>query len=230
MSEHEQNGNHRVREIRANGEREITPELPRDAPEGNLGHKGNLAPEDGERGRYVQPQVWIGSLADYNAGILTGDWVDAATSADELETAARQIVAGSETQDAEEWAIFDYEGFGDWKIGEHEGFEVVSAVARGITEHGLAFAAWASIHDAEPDMLESFVDRYLGAYDSPKDWAETVMDDMGVPELLAAALPSQLQSYASIDTERWVRDAWLGGEVVIVNKPDGGVWVFAAGR
>lgn len=24
------------------------------------------------------PKVWIGSLADYNAGILTGDWVDAA--------------------------------------------------------------------------------------------------------------------------------------------------------
>ena len=44
---------------------------------------------------------------------------------------------------AEEWAIHDFKGFGLAYISEYESPETVSRLARGIAEHGLAFAAWA---------------------------------------------------------------------------------------
>lgn len=172
------------------------------------------------------PAVWIGSLADYNNGRLTGDWVEAAIEGDELLAAAQRIVAGSETLGAEEWAIFDHEGFGDWHPGETESLEVVARVARGITRHGPAFAAWAELHDGDQDMLDGFEDAYCGEYDNPAAWAEQVMEDMGIPELLDTAIPECLRPFVRVDGEQWAREAWLAGEIALCQTDEGRVWVF----
>lgn len=183
-------------------------------------------PEHEPRPEELHPRVWIGSLANYNAGILTGDWVDAAVSDEQLVEAARGVVNRSETPDAEEWAIFDYDDFGTWKPGEYEDLRIVAAVARGIREHGDAFAAWAELHDAEETMLASFEDAYLGEYDSAEAWAETVIEDLGLQARIDEALPEELARYVRLDAESWAHDAWLNGDIYIVHKPDGGVWIF----
>lgn len=177
------------------------------------------------------PKVWIGSLADYNNGTLTGDWVDAATDDEQLIAVAQQIVAGSDDPSAEEWAIFDYEDFGTWRPGEYEDLTVVAAVARGIAEHGPAFAAWAELHDADPDMMTSFEDAFLGEFDSAGAWAESMLEDLGSREeidRLLAEKVGDLARYVRLDTGAWARDAWLSGDVAIVRRPEGGVWVFDA--
>lgn len=124
-----------------------------------------------ERQSTRTPRVWIGSLADYNNGTLHGDWVDAAVDEEDLIVAAQRILATSEEPDAEEYAIFDYDDFGDFKVDQYEHLDLVAKVARGIQEHGDAFAAWAQLHDADRDRLDTFEDSYLGEYDSPEDWA-----------------------------------------------------------
>lgn len=45
------------------------------------------APDGGEFEPALRtpPAVWIGSLADYNNGRLTGEWVEAAVDGEELE-------------------------------------------------------------------------------------------------------------------------------------------------
>jgi len=179
-----------------------------------------------ESPRELHPRVWIGSLADYNNGTLTGEWVDAAVDGAELSAAARAIVANSEQPDAEEWAIFDHDEFGSWTPGESEDLHIVARVARGIAEHGAAFAAWAELHDADEAMLDSFSDAYLGAYDSAEAWAETVMDDLGVQTQIEEALPGDIARYVRLDSGAWAQDAWLSGDVAIVHRPGGGVWIF----
>jgi len=182
-----------------------------------------------ERERPLRPQVWIASLADYNAGILTGAWVDAAVEGDELAAAAYRIVAGSVTPGAEEWAIFDHDEFGEWQPGEYESLELVARVARGIQEHGAAFAAWADLVEGDTGRLDSFSEAYLGHFVSPEAWAEEVMSDLGLTGEngeLTKDIPESLRPYVSIDYGMWARDCFLEGSIYFSEDPGGGVWVF----
>lgn len=182
--------------------------------------------ERDQREEQLAPRIWVGSLADYNNGVLHGDWLDAAVADDVLLAGAQRILASSRQPDAEEWGIFDYDEFGSFKVGECDRLEDVTRVARGIAEHGAAFAAWAQLHDGHADMLDQFEDAYLGEYDSINDWAREVLDDFGIEEMLAAGVPESLLSYVRMDYEAWARDAVLGGDVYAEDKPEGGIWLF----
>ncbi|SDB87315.1 Antirestriction protein [Raineyella antarctica] len=172
------------------------------------------------------PRIWIASLADYNAGILHGRWVDATQDPDDLEAAAREILTSSHEPSAEEYAIFDYDEFGSYRVQEYDRLEDVSLIARGIAEHGDVFAVWAELHDGDPAMMASFEDAYLGTYDSAEQWAEQLLDDEGIPQLLDKAIPDDLRNYVSIDYEAWARDAQISGSIHIEDLPDGRVAVF----
>lgn len=181
-----------------------------------------------ERHQELHPRIWIGSLADYNNGTLTGAWVDAAVGDDELVEAAQRIVVNSETSDAEEYAIFDYDEFGDFKVGEYEQLRLVAKVARGIAEHGPPFAFWAELHDANPDMCDAFEDSYLGEYESAEGWARKVLDEADIDRRLDAEFGEHLARYIRPDYDAFARDAWLGGEIYVAHKDGGGVWIYSA--
>ncbi len=179
----------------------------------------------------LHPRIWVGSLLDYNAGILHGDWIDATQTDDAIREQVTSILAASptmtETGDpSEEWGIFDHDDFGGYKVQEYDWLEDVARIARGIRDHGPAFAAWADLHDGAQDMLDQFDEAYLGEYESPEAWAETVMDDLGIQERLEHELHGDMARYVRIDTGAWVQDAWLSGDIAIVHKAGGGVWIF----
>lgn len=77
------------------------------------------------------PRIYIASLSDYNNGRLHGIWVDAACSPQEMSDAVARMLASSTYQPAEDWAIHDYEGFGDTRISENATLESVRALAGG---------------------------------------------------------------------------------------------------
>lgn len=175
----------------------------------------------------LNPRIWIASLADYNAGRLHGDWIDAAVDTDDLHAAAQAILTSSHAPNAEEFAIFDSDEFGNYRVQEYETLEHVAAVARGIRDHGEAFATWAELvrHDA-PERLDDFEVHYLGQYDSATDWADEVLHDSVLAEELDRVVPASLRSYVRIDSEAFGRDAQLGGDIYVEGDPTGGVWVF----
>ena len=172
----------------------------------------------------LQPRIWVGSLADYNAGRLHGDWLDAAVSDDELQQGVTRILATSQEHDAEEYGIFDFDEFGAFRVGEYEQLDVVARVARGIAEHGPAFAIYAQLHDADPAMLDSFEDAFVGEYDSATEWAREVLD--GLEAELDLTCPEHLRSYVSIDYAGFVRDATLSGRMHFEEAPSGRVYAF----
>jgi antirestriction protein len=127
------------------------------------------------------PRIYVACLAAYNNGILYGKWIDADQSADELHEAVQRMLTASPIPGAEEWAIHDYEGFGELRIGEYESLERVAAIAAGVAEHGEAFTAWLS-YDADRDPVDTsaFEDAYRGEWDSLRACAEDYAEQTGM--------------------------------------------------
>lgn len=179
-----------------------------------------------------RPCIWAGSWLDYNNGILHGRWIDADQDEDGLQTDIAAMLADSPTtretgERAEDWGIFDHDNFGPLRLGEQESISWVTAVARGIAEHGLAFAAYADVMEDEV-ALEGFEDAYLGHYDSLTDYAEQLIDEAGYNQILDRALPDSIRGYLHIDTDMLGHDMQLGGDVHVAAAEDGGVWLFRA--
>jgi len=181
---------------------------------------------EGEQDRPLAPQIWVASLADYNAGRLYGRWLDAAQDVAELEEAITVMLAASPTPGAEEWSIFDSEDFGGLRIAEQESLETVSLMGRGLIEHGAAFAAWADIAGRDAETLARFEEGYLGRWDSLTAYAEQLFDDMGYEQELAKVIPDGLRAYVRFDAEGFGRDLHLSGDISYADTLDGGVWIF----
>lgn len=179
-----------------------------------------------EREPRQSPRIYVASLSDYNAGRLHGRWIDADQGDDELWSEVEAMLEASSEAVAEEWAIHDYEGFGPLRLGEYEDLRTVAKVARGIAEHGPAYAHWAAIvGTGDPDALERFGDCYLGHHQSVEAYAEELLADMGAFELVERSVPEHLQPYVTLDVAGFARDLELAGDIT-TSEGDGGVYVF----
>ena len=169
----------------------------------------------------MTPRIYVACLAAYNNGRLHGEWINADQSADELHEAVARILARSPEPGAEEWAIHDYEGFGELRLGEYESLERVAAIAAGIAEHGDAFSAWLS-YDESQDVtdMQSFEDAYRGEWDSLRAYAEDYAEQTGMYD---AAEKSGSQ-YVVVDIDMLTRD--LDIELYTVESDHHTVHVF----
>jgi antirestriction protein len=171
------------------------------------------------------PSIYVASLADYNAGRLHGQWLPADVGHTELETGVKLMLAASPIPGAEEFAIFDYEGFGPVRLGEYEPLTTVTTIAHGIAEHGPAFAHWAAlVGTSDLGELDDFEDAYRGHFASVTAYAEELMDDYGANRYIEA-MPEYLQPYVKLDVASFARDLELSGDIA-TSEGDGGVYVF----
>lgn len=127
-----------------------------------------------------------------------------------------------------DWAIHDSSGFGLSAVHEHDDLDTLHKLAVGIEEHGDAFSAWADAFEGDSEHWEQFSEAYLGEYHSLTAYGETIIDDMGWQQEIDRVLPESVARYARIDAQALAQDMWLGGEIQIVHRPGGGVWVFRA--
>lgn len=169
----------------------------------------------------TSPRIYVACLAAYNAGRLHGVWIDADQDVDAVWAEIEAMLAASPEPGAEEWAIHDFEGFGPLRLSEYESIERVVAIAQGIAEHGLAFAAWMADDDSrDPSDVTGFEDAYRGEWESlrayAKDWAESTGLD---------ALAERCGSpHIRVDIDLLERDMEI--EMTVVDTPNHGVWVF----
>ena len=136
------------------------------------------------------------------------------------------MLRNSHEPDAEEYGVFDYDGFGDAAslLGEYPSLETISKVARGILENGQAFAAWAAYVGPERhEELDRFEDQYLGEWESIEAYAEDLLEESEAYRVIEEA-PEWLRPYLQVDVEGYARD--LGLELHVVDKLGGGVFVF----
>lgn len=184
------------------------------------------------------PEIYVASLADYNAGKYHGAWIDATLDPEEIRIRIATMLRHSPVLRAEgemfgNWTIHDYEGFGGIRLDEIEDPEYINAVALGIAEYGDAFAAWVDINglpeprDADR-LVQQFRDAYLGQYASLDDYGEQLWEEMGWQELVDSVLPPDIAKYTSIGAHQLAHDLWMEGAISIAERPGGRVWIFRA--
>ena len=78
-------------------------------------------------------RIYVACLASYNNGTLHGTWIDCdGKDADDLrEEVLHAVLVTSPSENAEEFAIHDHEGFGDL-ISEYTPLDDVAAIAKAI--------------------------------------------------------------------------------------------------
>ena len=170
------------------------------------------------------PRIYVASLADYNAGILHGRWMDASRSAEEIHAEITAMLAESSEPIAEEWAIHDYENFGGLNLHEYADIESVAAAAALIAQHGEVFGhllnnfgGLSGLEEAQRHMEEG----YNGDFDSVTDYAQEFVEDCYAPDL--AKLPDFIRYH--IDYEGIAHDMELGGDIFTI-ECNGRVHVF----
>lgn len=151
------------------------------------------------------PRIYVASLADYNAGRLHGEWIDADQDPADIMAEIKAMLAKSKEQDAEEFAIHDFEGFESFNIREYQDIDEVAQLAQAIAKHGAAFAAYAGSVGVE-EAIEHFEEAFQGEFDSMSDFAYDLMDSTGQLE----EIPQHLRNY--FDYEAFGRDLELGGD------------------
>jgi len=174
----------------------------------------------------TETRIYVASLSDYNDGRLHGVWLDANADAEDLDESIQEMLARSPMPGAEEWAIHDYEGFGPLRLGEYEDLGTISQIAHGMAEHGLAFAHWAAICAyTDHDELARFDDVYLGHWESVEAYAEELLADLGLDNLIERSVPEYLESYVKVDVEGFARDLEYSGDLTS-SEGDNGVYLF----
>jgi antirestriction protein len=147
----------------------------------------------------------VACLAAYNNGYLHGAWIDAAQEPWTIWDAVQDMLRASPIAGAEEWAIHDYEGFGEVRIEETTGFDRVSDLAIFLADHGEVGAALLDYFCGDLDeACEALTNRYLGAHASLADYMQDMTEE-------SAAVPHPLRYY--IDWLAMARDAELSGDM-----------------
>lgn len=165
------------------------------------GQAGRAEQVEAEHDREPRPRIYIASPAPYGTGDLRGAWIDADQSPDELQRDINTRLGRFGVNAARAWAIHDHEGFAGFELAEHESLEVVSALARGITEHGPAFVAYLSWAGTDEDALRAFDHCYMGQWPSLDAYAREVAEDLGWAAELRK-LPADVQPYVYIDYDQ----------------------------
>lgn len=168
-----------------------------------------------------KPRIYVACLAAHNNGYLHGAWIDADQAADEIRDGIAAMLARSPVEDAEEYAIHDYEGFEGVDISEYAGIDRVARMAAFIAEHGALGAGLLEQCNHDIDQAKTALqDCYHGQFASLADFMEDLAAESGV------TIPEALRYY--IDWKAMARDAEMNGEFFTVETAHGEVHVFSS--
>ncbi|KZE34497.1 antirestriction protein ArdA [Chelatococcus daeguensis] len=146
------------------------------------------------------PRIYVACLAAYNNGYLHGAWIDA-------------------DQDADEYAIHDYEGFEGVTIEEYASIDSVARMGAFIAERGALGAGLLEQFVGDIDQAESALqDCYHGQFASLADYMEELIAE-------SITIPEALRYY--VDWDAMARDAEMSGEFFMIEITRDEVHVFS---
>lgn len=168
----------------------------------------------------AEQRIYIADLAAYNTGVLHGDWIDLDLGVDDIKDQIDEILNTSPVEYADEYAIHDYEGFGECCVNEYSSILYVKELAGFIDEHGEVASSVLSyfggtLSDAKMAMEEG----YSGCYESLADDAEEITSQ-------GDEVAESLLMY--VDYELMGRDMELSGDIFTVQTAYNEVHVFWA--
>lgn len=161
-------------------------------------------------------RVYVSCLAAYNNSTLHGRWINAHQDAWEIWEEVSAMLKDSPIEDAEEWAIHDYEGFEGVTVSEWEGFERVSEIAAFIAEHGQLGGKLIAYFGDLKYAQNAIGDQYAGEYRSTADFVQEMTEQ-------GTEIPESLQYY--IDWGAMARD-WEINDILTIETGFENIHVF----
>jgi antirestriction protein len=130
-------------------------------------------------GKVETPKIYVADLEAYNNGRLVGEWLDLTdyNDADELMDAIQDVLKKS---GGEEYAIHDYENLPRSMYSEYMGardFAELYEMMDLAKENDLPLDV---VMEIVSQFDRSALDEYTGVYDSEQDFAEQLVDDIGI--------------------------------------------------
>ena len=158
------------------------------------------------------PQIYIACLSAYNNGFLHGEWVDASEGVEHVRECIKEILATSPVaEECQEWAIHDFQGFGNYKVTEYHNLEKLCEVAEFLKECDKFPSDVVSSlidHYGIVRAKDKMQDDYIGEFDSDLDLAYHYVEEFGILEGVTKYVASYFD-YASL-----ARDLDLNGELL----------------
>ena len=153
------------------------------------------------------PKIYVADLEAYNNGVLKGEWLDLDdySDADELMDAIEEVVGENE------YAIHDVEGIPSSMYSEYMGrrdFEELYEMIELANDNDLPIDV---VIDAVAQYDENIVDSYNGRYDSMREFAEELADEIGIenfnnPEYYVYMTDLDRRLYAQDMADYYVED------------------------
>lgn len=172
----------------------------------------------------MNAKIYIACLAAYNNGKLHGKWIEANQDVSDIWAEVSAMLRASPEPNAEEWAMHDYEGFGEVKFSEWPDFARISAIAALLEDHGEAFSLWYANQDGKSidvnDLEENFLEQWQGAHDSESAFADHLLEKTGQ----LSQLPKWARGHFNF--ESYARDLRLSGDYSFVPH-NGQVYAFS---
>lgn len=148
------------------------------------------------------PAVYVGTYAKYNDGNLFGQWVDIASFDDYEEFMSYLHRLHSDEADPE-FMMQDYENYPErwyYESGmSEETFDSIKSYAE-LSENE-AFRAYVDYYGVDSFDEDDFNDRYEGSFSSEEDFAEWLVDEIGMENI-------QNKDYY-FDYEKFARDLFM---------------------
>ena len=151
----------------------------------------------------LEPKIYVACLASYNNGRLFGAWISANQDVDDLYAEVKEMFSASSIPQCDEFAIHDYEGFGDVCISEYTGLEAISEIAKFIVEHDELGAAVLGHTNGDIEEARKLLEEcYHGEFASEEDFAYYWIHEVDCREI-----PEHLEYY--IDYRAMGRDFFV---------------------
>jgi len=134
-------------------------------------------------GSMETPRIYVADLEAYNNGRLVGEWLDLADydNADELDDAIQELLTG---WGVEEYAIHDVEYIPNSMYSEYMGkkdFEELYEMMDSAKQNDLPLEV---VQEIISQYSASAVDEFQGKYDSAEDFAQSLVDEMGIESFI----------------------------------------------
>lgn len=159
----------------------------------------------------LEPKIYVACLSAYNHGVLHGAWIDADQDEEDILKEIQAMLKESPVKDfasCEEWAIHDYEDFGEIKISEYQSIADVSRFGQALAKYGYPISAYYS----QFTDLDNFEDYYRGVYESKEDFVYQSFEESGQLEAIEkAGLPEIYINFESIARD-WFIDSYFAFE------------------
>jgi antirestriction protein len=125
----------------------------------------------------TMPKICVICAASYKLGILQGEWIDCTQDLEVIHCKIRGMLLRSFVDDAKEWTIYAYDGFGSVVLRPYESLEQIHHIALFLTTYGRWSGKLLEHYGKDLDLAEEAMGcHYQGKFCSELKFAEALLD------------------------------------------------------